>query len=160
MAQTLWWPLLEIWLPCLLICLYSWQEVGSCGSLKGFLNFFLQRREWKVKKGGGGWREDRRGLGRNAMFQQARNTTWSLITHKALCNPNHRLGCIIGLNKTWPSLRFTPLPLPCCYKTFAPGNDILMPLLINWTNWTCCCFHWPKSENIQGLYLDLGVNQN
>lgn len=32
---------------------------------------------------GGGWKADWRGLGWSAIFQQARHTTWSLITHKA-----------------------------------------------------------------------------
>ena len=100
----------EIWLPCLFSCAFPWQEACSFGSMKGFFSsfFFFFASEGEKKKGGGGWKADRRGLGRSAIFQKARHTTWSLITHKALCNPSHRLGCIIRLNKTWPSLSFTP----------------------------------------------------
>lgn len=89
------------------------------------------------KKGGGGWKADRRGLGRSAIFQQARHTTWSLITHKALCNPSHRLGCIIRLNKTWPSLSFTPFPCPAATNICSWLWHFRLPLLSHWPTCTC-----------------------
>lgn len=121
---------------CLCVC-FSDRKPAH---LEAWRVFFLWGREWREKKGSGGWKAERRGLGRSAIFQQARHTTWSLITHKALCNSNHRLGCIIRLNKTWPSLSFAPLSLPCRYKTFAPGYGISIPLLINWTECACWFF--------------------
>lgn len=145
MVRTFWW--LATWSMAAMFVYLCVCVTGSQLIWKHEGVFFVRERMKREKKGGGGWKADRRGLGRSAIFQQARHTTWSLITHKALCNSNHRLGCIIRLNKTWPSLSFTPLSLPCCYKTFASGCDISMPLLINWTNCTCCCFHCRTPEH-------------
>lgn len=90
----------EVWLSCLFICIFYlfvfWQEASSFG----IMIFRGREKTDEKKKGGSGWKADRRGLGRSAIFQQAKHKTWSLITHKTLCNPNYRLGRIIRLNKT------------------------------------------------------------
>lgn len=54
------------------ICAFSCQEASSFGSMKGF---FVRERMRREKKGGGGQKADRRGLGRSAIFQQAGHTT-------------------------------------------------------------------------------------
>lgn len=41
--------LLEVWLPCLFICVFFWQEASSFGSTKGFF-FFLWGREWRERR--------------------------------------------------------------------------------------------------------------